>query len=206
MKSPLLAPALIGLVLSLSLSLAAAAACGGTTATGTPGSSGATDDAGAADDGGAVCDPAPCEPDAGTDPLFDGPSVCTSGAKWTRGDRGSSLMHPGRACITCHAQNRGPAFTIAGTVYPTAHEPDECNGANAGAQVVITDADGKVTKIAVNASGNFFSQVPIALPFRAKVVVGTKERAMFGSQKTGDCNSCHTEKGDNSAPGRIVLP
>jgi hypothetical protein len=116
-------------------------------------------------------------------------------------------MHPGGACITCHDQNNAPAFSIAGTVYPTAHEPDDCNGGGtAGAQIVITDAKGVVTKIAVNSVGNFYSQSNIALPFRAKVVVGTKERAMVATQKSGDCNSCHTEKGDSSAPGRIVLP
>jgi predicted CXXCH cytochrome family protein len=30
-----------------------------------------------------------------------------------------------------------------------------------------------------------------------------QERAMGVAQSTGDCNSCHTEKG---APGRIMLP
>jgi len=204
LKSYKLAPSLIALVIAL----AAAAACGGTSATGTSIPSGTTDDAGTGtDDGGTTCDPAPCATDAGADPGFDTPSVCTSGTMWTRGDRGSASMHPGGACINCHDQQNGPSFTIAGTVFPTAHEPDDCNGGGtAGAQIVITGADGKVTKIAVNAVGNFYSQGAVALPFRAKVVVGTKERAMVGSQKSGDCNSCHTEKGDNSAPGRIVLP
>jgi hypothetical protein len=205
LKSHTLAPSLIALVVAL----AAAAACGGTSSTGSVGSSsGATDDAGT-DDGGAVCDPAPCAADGGTDPAFDGPSVCTSGAMWTRGDRGSASMHPGGACITCHDQRpAAPTFTIAGTVFPTAHEPDDCNGSNAtaGAQIVITDANGKVSKIAVNSVGNFYLQTAIALPFHAKVVVGTKERAMVAAQKDGDCNSCHTEKGANAAPGRIVLP
>ena len=112
-----------------------------------------------------------------------------------------------RASPVTTRRAQAPSLTIAGTVFPTAHEPDDCNGSNAGgAQIVITDANGKVTKITANSVGNFYSQVAIALPFRAKVVVGTKERAMVASQKTGDCNSCHTEKGDNSAPGRIVLP
>jgi hypothetical protein len=206
LKKPSLAPSLSALVLAL----AAAAACGGTSVTTVGGSSGATADGGI-DDGSAACDPAPCATDdAGTDPGFDTPSVCTSGTNWTRGDRGSASMHPGGACTACHDQNaRAPSFTIAGTVFPTAHEPDDCNGASgttSGAQIVITDANGKVTKIAVNSVGNFYSQGAIALPFRAKVVVGTKERAMVASQKSGDCNSCHTEKGDSSAPGRIVLP
>jgi hypothetical protein len=198
-------------LVALVAAIAAAAACGGTTVTGGPiGSSGGADDGGAgtgADDGGAVCDPAPCAADGGTTPGFDTPSVCTSGTNWTRGDRGSVSMHPGVACIACHDLNNAPPFSIAGTVYPSAHEPDDCNGGGtAGAQIVITDANGKVTKIPVNSVGNFYSQGTIALPYRAKVVVGTTERAMVGSQKSGDCNSCHTETGASSAPGRIVLP
>lgn len=202
-----LTPSLVALVLAIS----AAAACGGTSSTGTPiGSSTADGGTGTGtDDGGATCDPAPCATDdGGTGTGFDTPSVCTSGTKWTRGDRGSTSMHPGVACIACHDQNpQAPPFEIAGTVFPTAHEPDDCNGGGtAGAQIVITDANGKITKIPVNSVGNFYTQTAIALPYRAKVVVGTTERAMVASQKSGDCNSCHTEAGTNSAPGRIVLP
>lgn len=205
LKKHTLAPSWIAVVVAL----AAAAACGGTSVTSVPGSSGGTTDGGA-DDSSAACDSGPCATDeAGSGP-FGGASLCTSGTMWTRGDRGSASMHPGGACITCHDQNnQAPSFTIAGTVFPTGHEPDDCNGASgatSGAQIVITDANGKVTKIAVNSVGNFNSQGLVALPFRAKVVVGTKERAMVGSQKSGDCNACHTEKGENSAPGRIVLP
>lgn len=205
MRRHTLAPSSIAVVVAL----AAAAACGGTSVTSVPGSSGGTTDGGA-DDRSAACDPEPCaDEDAGTDP-FGGPTLCTSGTTWTRGDLGAASMHPGAACITCHDQsNQAPSFTIAGTVFPTAHEPDDCNGASgttSGAQIVITDANGKVTTIAVNSVGNFYAQASVALPFRAKVVVGTRQRAMFGSQKSGDCNACHTEKGANSAPGRIVLP
>jgi uncharacterized membrane protein len=37
-------------------------------------------------------------------------------------------MHPGGACITCHTIKGGPAFKVAGTVFPTLHEPNDCNG------------------------------------------------------------------------------
>jgi hypothetical protein len=62
------------------------------------------------------------------DPL-NAAATCTSGKTWTLGDRGSSLMHPGDTCITCHTANGGPDFTIAGTVFPSGHEPTNCNGA-----------------------------------------------------------------------------
>jgi cytochrome c553 len=116
-------------------------------------------------------------------------------------------MHPGVACIACHATEKAaPAFTIAGTVYPSAHEPNDCNGLNGGAQVIVTDAAGKTLTLPVNSVGNFYSVSPITTPFRAKVVANGKERAMAATQTVGDCNSCHTEAGTSSAPGRILTP
>lgn len=188
---------------AVTAALITAAACGGTTTT-TSGSPAAADAAApGAEEAGTACDGAACD---GTDLSFNTPTVCTSATQWTRGDRGSFSMHPGVACIACHDANRGPSFSIGGTVYPSAHEPDDCNGIKGPAQVVITDAMGKVTTLAVNAAGTFYSAADIALPFRAKVVAGGKERVMVTPQKDGDCNSCHTEKGSNAAPGRIVSP
>jgi hypothetical protein len=133
------------------------------------------------------------------------PVMCTSGTMWTSGDHGSSRMHPGAACIDCHDSNFGPSLSFAGTVYPSAHEPDDCNGAS-GIQVVITDADGIPHTLNTNAAGNFYSTSNYSLPFTAKVVSGGAERAMIAPQMTGDCNSCHTQDGTMDAPGRIVAP
>jgi mono/diheme cytochrome c family protein len=138
---------------------------------------------------------------------YGGPTVCTSGTFWTGGDRESSSMHPGAACITCHSQRGEGPRGIAGTVFPTGHEPDDCNGTPGGAiSVVITDANGTVTTLKVNGAGNFSSSRRIALPYTAKVVSGGKTRAMVGPQTNGDCNSCHSVGGSNGAPGRIVAP
>lgn len=115
-------------------------------------------------------------------------------------------MHPGRACISCHEQAGGPQLTIAGTVYPTAHEPDDCDGVAGSVQVVITDADGATQTLRVNSAGNFYSAAAVAMPFHAKVVSGGQERAMSAAQTTGDCNGCHTVDGASSAPGRIMAP
>jgi hypothetical protein len=144
---------------------------------------------------------------AGGDPLT-APATCTSKTMWTQANRGSSDMNPGKACITCHSTMNGPSLTIGGTVYPTGHEPDLCNGANGsnGARVVITGADGKVQTLTPGTSGNFNSRTTVALPFKAKVTYMGRERAMVTPQSTGDCNSCHTQNGANGAPGRIVLP
>ena len=141
------------------------------------------------------------------DPFAVAPT-CTSGTMWTQGDRGSDDMNPGRACTACHSMGDGPALTIGGTVYPTAHEPDLCNGANGanGARVVLTGEDGQTLTLTPHVSGNFDSRTQVALPYRAKVTYMGRERAMAAMQTSGDCNSCHTQTGANSAPGRILLP
>lgn len=152
-----------------------------------------------------------CTPtgDAGAPPAtnpYDTPLKCTSGQTWTGGNEGSSRMRPGGACITCHAMRGGPAYTIAGTVYPSAHEPNDCNGQAAPVTVVVTDANGKVTNLTTNAVGNFSSRVALAPPFKVKLVSGAKERVMATTLTAGDCNTCHTAAGLNGAPGRVMAP
>jgi hypothetical protein len=118
-------------------------------------------------------------------------------------------MNPGRACIDCHSMGGdGPAYSVAGTVYPSAHEPDLCNGADGAGVVVVTivGADGLTQMLTPNAAGNFGSRAAVAFPYRAKISYMGRERAMAAMQTTGDCNSCHTQNGANGAPGRILLP
>lgn len=154
--------------------------------------------------------PAACE-DAtlSTTDAYDTPLTCTSGA-YSRGEEESSSMSPGGACISCHASSReGPRYALAGTVYPTAHEPDDCNGVNgstSGAQIMVIDAAGATIVVEVNSVGNFYSRESFVAPYYAKVVQNDQERAMVSAQEDGDCNSCHTESGTNQAPGRIMLP
>ena len=152
----------------------------------------------------------PSEPvDAG--PLTDGaaaldPSVCTSGTTWTPGSPPSALMAPGKRCLGCHYVSGGPSLTLAGTVYPTLHEPDGCNGTGGGnVSVVIVDAAGKSHTVPVNAAGNFLRVTGIPMPYTARVVNGPKVRAMRTPQTDGDCNGCHSEVGTQS-PGRIMAP
>ena len=109
-------------------------------------------------------------------------------------------MAPGDVCFGCHA------FTIAGTVYPTAHEPYGCYGVNEGAEIQITPVCGFPIVIPVNNAGNFYYTGNVRVPFTAKVVVNGVERAMLTPQTNGDCNSCHTQEGLQGAPGRIVVP
>jgi hypothetical protein len=169
-----------------------------------------------ADDGGAPAAPgaedAGSSGDAAADP--GGGITCTSGTYWTQGNTRSALMHPGAACRDCHVVGGLGLFSLdlGGTVYPTAHEPIDCNGVGVqGVTVVVTDANGKDTSFDVNAAGNFWHSdllgvAPLAKPLHVKVVYGGKERAMVGALTDGDCNKCHSLTGTNAAPGRVLLP
>lgn len=169
-------------------------------------------DAGEPDDAG------PIDLDAGLPPVSDGgmdlgdtvpnsPAVCTSGVYWLLGNVGTSVMNPGQACITCHSAMHGPTFTAAGTVYPTAHEPDNCDGQISGWTIVITDAAGNKISLTPNLAGNFDTSSAIVYPYTVQITSSTGyTREMVTPQSTGDCNSCHTQDGANGAPGRIVAP
>ncbi len=142
------------------------------------------------------------------DPLL-AEALCTTDSYWRGGE--NDRMRPGEACVSCHAQEReGPAYTIAGTVYATGHEPDDCNGVSGGGpedvSVLITDANGREIALSPNAAGNFTLRDQIALPYTAKVISAAGERIMVGPQTVGDCNACHTAEGLGGAPGRITLP
>ncbi|MBK7579686.1 MAG: hypothetical protein IPI67_05695 [Myxococcales bacterium] len=131
---------------------------------------------------------------------------CASGERWTGGNEESKLMHPGGTCISCHDEKgEGPTFGVAGTVYPAEHEKQDCFGAS-GSQVVLTGADGFSLTLDTNAAGNFMHKGSVPLPLTAKVVRAGKTREMLSPVNDGDCNGCHTESGDQGAPGRIFLP
>lgn len=154
-----------------------------------------------------------CASSSGPD-IFGAAPTCTSATFWTGGDKESPDMHPGRACIDCHTRGvrgeRGPPLSLAGTVFATAHDPDDCNGANGrvdGVVIEITDKNGKVQRITPRSSGNFYVEPqPLATPYTARVLYQGRVRAMATPQTSGDCNSCHTAAGLNGAPGRIALP
>jgi mono/diheme cytochrome c family protein len=149
--------------------------------------------------GTTTCTPPP----GGTDPFATDP-VCTNGMFSTT--VGNVDMYPGKNCLGCH---RG-AMSFGGTVYPSAHEPTNCKGVNvAGAVVSVTDANNKVVNATVQTNGNFYATAIITPPYTVKLTYQGRERDMTGlvtAPTDGDCNSCHTETGDNGAPGRILLP
>jgi cytochrome c551/c552 len=148
-------------------------------------------------------------PSTGEDPYNSAP-VCSSGVTWTQGTEGSKAMLPGQACIACH-ETKGPTYTLAGTVYPTAHEPDNCYGSVGpldGAFVEVVDANAETTQVSIRDGGNFYTDAPLQFPVQVAVVTANGVNPMAGPVEAadGDCNTCHTQDGIDGAPGRVVLP
>ena len=134
------------------------------------------------------------------------PSECSTGDVWEGGDEESPLMHPGGDCIGCHeSEGEGPRYAIAGTVMGALDDPTDCNGID-GVTVRITDADGAIHEATTNSAGNFFLDDEVPVPYNAEIEVDGATRTMATAQTDGNCASCHTEVGENSAPGRILLP
>jgi hypothetical protein len=141
-----------------------------------------------------------------------GPPVesCTSKSSWMGGLQGSAEMTPGQACIACHAMTpRAPQYTVAGTIYPGLHDPDDCNGADGlGTAIAVFSSDGSEigTRLQVNRVGNFFVNRTMPVEFRVKVIAQGKESALHSPIKGGDCNACHTAGGASGAKGRVLKP
>jgi hypothetical protein len=147
--------------------------------------------------------------------------MCSSGKMWV-GEEGVD-MDPGRACIDCHAnggggeeEEGGPLYLVAGTVFPTAHEPDNCFGLDGtvmppDVSVEVRDGNGNAVVLKINAAGNFYldpysAPAGFAPPYAVKVVKDDLERPMGALAPHGDCNLCHTQDGTTDAPGRIIPP
>jgi hypothetical protein len=153
------------------------------------------------------------------DPFSSAPT-CTSGQTMTTPD--GPTMRPGEACLGCHTGGGGgddnggggedddeaAAYALGGTVYPTAHEPNDCVGAvNGGGSVVtVIDAAGRTINLTPNAVGNFFYAGTITFPITARIAKNGLSRSMTTPQTSGNCNACHTLTGTNGAPGRILEP
>jgi len=121
---------------------------------------------------------------------------------------GSSLMTPGQDCITCHRQDEGPTYSVAGTVFEGYHDMNDCYGVS-GAIVRIVDANGVTIDLSTNETGNFYrpaSRGRIATPYTASVIYQGREVPMVGPQTDLNCATCHTVQGEQGASGRIIVP
>lgn len=84
-------------------------------------------------------------------------------------------------------------------------ELDDCYGV-AGVTVTLTDADADVHEAVTNAAGNFWLTEDVPAPFTVVIEKDGATRAMAAAQSDGACATCHTETGENGAPGRVLVP
>ncbi len=170
-----------------------------------------------------------CNPNTPPDTILNADPVCTSMDFWPENQDGvpgksREEMMPGMPCNDCH-QNPGKygfnegddVFDIAGTIFPSGHEPDYCAGLD-GTSVTdvvihIEDSTGKTWDLHPNEAGNFIIENGVTPPYSASVVSNDGIRAMAYKPMNGDCNLCHTQDGSNgddpnsdAAPGRITVP
>lgn len=170
-----------------------------------------------------------CNANPVDDPLLNAAAICTSMDMWpANSDHATGKtreeMFPGMPCNDCHSnptkygffESEG-TFDIAGTVFPTGHEPDNCAGVDGTSLtdviVRIEDAAGMTWDLHPNEAGNFFIENGVTPPYSARVISSAGVRAMSYKPTNGDCNLCHTQEGSDGgdpdsgvAPGRIVVP
>lgn len=135
--------------------------------------------------------------------------ACATGQWWTRGDRGTSLMHPGGDCIDCHEQeDEGPSFTFAGTVHLAYDDETDCRGVPDVLVELIGPDDEVFYSNETNSAGSFSTSTTLTghTPYTARLTYAGRTRTMTTPQTDGACNSCHSAEGSNDAPGRIVVP
>jgi hypothetical protein len=135
--------------------------------------------------------------------------TCVSNSMWTKGNSASSRMKPGSDCNGCHNVQGGPIYGISGTVYTAFNEWDDCNGVSK-ATIEVIGAGGKTVVMNSNSAGNFYASrskaAALTLPVKARVHFGGLVMEKQKPVSELNCALCHTEWGENGAPGRIVIP
>jgi len=146
---------------------------------------------------------------AETPPATAAGVACETGQWWTRGDRGTSLMHPGGDCIDCHErEDEGPTFSAAGTVHLAFDDETDCRGVPDVLVELIGPDDEVFYANETNSAGNFSTTTSLTghTPYTVRLTYAGRTRSMTTPQTDGACMSCHTAEGKNDAPGRIVVP
>ena len=123
-------------------------------------------------------------------------------------------MNPGFDCASCHAPTgraHDRLWTVSGTVFTDSSVLSDAG--LEGAQVLITDINGKQLTLRTNAVGNFYTAEPLGALTDVEVQHGQRRLimnlAVFDGgdlSVIGSCNHCHQNPGINGAPGRIFVP
>ena len=121
-------------------------------------------------------------------------------------------MSPGRSCIAggCHSAASKTPLTMAGTIYSTRNDVDDCNGVDGTTYAVVpVDMDGTTEltqRLFVNQAGNFWTSKVLPPSYKVKVIHAGRATVMMGAVTDGNCNACHSAEGAMQAAGRIVAP
>lgn len=104
------------------------------------------------------------------------------------------MMSPGEDCLECHGGggeegDDARAWTLAGTVYPSADTLDPGAGVR-GATISILDARGKGFDLRSNRAGNFYTAEPLAWPVSVWVNGALMPLNVPGYAHLS-CNRCH---------------
>jgi hypothetical protein len=126
------------------------------------------------------------------------------------GFSGIPTMNPGQDCYTCHIASGNAhrrVWNVSGTVFsdPLA----DVDAGVAGAEVLITDNDGKQITLVTNEAGNFYTGESVTFPLIDVQIQRGKRRmrmALDMQQGGGNCNACHTVPPMNGAAGRLFIP
>ncbi len=105
-------------------------------------------------------------------------------------------MTPGQDCLAGNCHRR---FSLAGTIF--AHADSLTTEGIEGAQVVLTDSQGRTLQLDTNSAGNFWTSEPLALPLVVEVHLGDQVRHMGPLVDRGSCNNCHGAPPANGAAG-----
>jgi hypothetical protein len=117
----------------------------------------------------------------------------------------SPTMDPGSDCLSCHSPGGRAhrAYSVAGTVFAQPDSP-EFDGV-AGANVVVTDANGRIVTMTTNAAGNFYTEEDVTLPLDVLVQVGDIVRHMEPRVTKASCGSCHEAVPYQGTEGRVFI-
>ncbi len=130
------------------------------------------------------------------------------------GYSGVPVMNPGEDCMLCHTPGGNAhdrPWTVAGTIF---RSPIDLPDAGVeGAEILLTDVNGKQLTLHSNGTGNFYTIESLGPLIDVEVQNGTHREimnlAVFDGgalSVVGSCNHCHQQNGINGAPGRVFLP
>jgi hypothetical protein len=132
--------------------------------------------------------------------------ACGEAAEEDYGFSTGPLMLPGEDCTRCHrtgsSYERAPAWTVAGTVYPSADS--RAGDGVPDVNVIVSDPSGVMLEtLRTNTAGNFYTSRSFPKGYRVELEYQGERIAMPCPPPSGGCAKCHSDPPIGFAPGRI---